>query len=455
MRDLLLTTVVAALLIATFKHPVIGAYLWAWLSLMNPHKLTFGFAFHFPFAQACAIVTLLVLLFTRQRQPLPLNQVTFTHLLLVFWMSVTCLFALAPPAAVFERWVFVMKIQLMMFVTLMLVLEPRQLRVLIWVVTFSVGFYGIKGGVFTILTGGEARVWGPPGGMIQGNNELAVALTMMMPMMYYLRQTEANKWLKWVLTVCMVLVVFSILGSQSRGALIAVLSMALVLGLKGKHPVRTTIGLGLLVAMAIAFMPDTWTDRMETIKAYREDQSAMSRLWTWTTLWNAAVDRPLVGAGLQADDPAVFGRYAPLDEEYEIFAGRVFVAHSIYFQMLGEHGFVGLGLFLLLGVLTWRMASRLASITAGDSEFGAWMPMLMRMVQVSLIGYAAGGAFLSLAYLDLPYYLTGYVVLCDAMVRRRQKGTAAARDAAAASGSLRSGEVPVTAAQTSTDRTSV
>jgi hypothetical protein len=40
-------------------------------------------------------------------------------------------------------------------------------------------------------------------------------------------------------------------------------------------------------------------------------------------------------------------------------------------------------------------------------------------VQVSLVGFAAGGAFLSLAYFDLPYYLVAYVVLVHAIVCRR------------------------------------
>jgi putative inorganic carbon (hco3(-)) transporter len=87
--------------------------------------------------------------------------------------------------------------------------------------------------------------------------------------------------------------------------------------------------------------------------------------------------------------------------------------------MLGEHGFVGLGLFLLLGVVTWFTASRLARKTKGDEELGSWMPDLMRMVQVSIIGYAAGGAFLSLAYLDLPYYILGFVVTASAIAKRR------------------------------------
>jgi hypothetical protein len=83
-----------------------------------------------------------------------------------------------------------------------------------------------------------------------------------------------------------------------------------------------------------------------------------------------------------------------------------------------------LGLFLALGLFVWRTASRLARQTHDDPEFGPWMPLLMRMVQVSLIGYGAAGAFLSLAYLDLPYYIAGFVVICDSMVRRRVRGAA-------------------------------
>jgi hypothetical protein len=54
-----------------------------------------------------------------------------------------------------------------------------------------------------------------------------------------------------------------------------------------------------------------------------------------------------------------------------------------------------------------------------NEDLKAWLPLLMRMTQVSLVGYAAGGAFLSLAYFDLPFYLFGYVVLCDRMVRSK------------------------------------
>jgi len=420
LRDIALTLIVAGLLTTVFKHPVMGAYLWAWLSLMNPHKLTYGFAFRLPFAQIAAAFTLLAFLMTRQRQKLPMPGIVIIQLLLLAWMSITSPFAMAETDVVLERWIFVMKTQLMLLVTWMLVTDAKQLRNLIWVVTLSVCVFGIKGGIWTLATGGGGRVWGPPGGMLQENNALAVALVMLMPMLYFLRQTETNRWLRPLLLFSMVAVAFSILGSQSRGALVALVSMAFFLGLKGKHPVRTSLLLIVFVMLAIGFMPDTWTSRMDTIKSYDADGSAMSRLWSWLTLWNAAVDRPLVGAGFQADNIAVFARYAPVDGQWAVFKGRVFVAHSIYFQVLGEHGFVGLAFFLLLGLATWVTAGRIARAAKDDKELGPWMPTLMYMVQVSLIGYAAGGAFLSLAYLDLPYYIMGFVVSSSALLRRRQ-----------------------------------
>ena len=420
-RDFALTAIVALLLLTVFKHPVMGAYVWAWLGLMNPHKLTYNFAFSLPFAQATAVVTLLALAGTRKRQPVPMNGIVVTLLALLAWMTVTSFFALNDADPVWDRWVFVMKIQVMLLVTWMLVLDGKQLRTLLWVVVLSVGYYGFKGGIWTVMTGGSGRVWGPPGGMLEDNNQLAVGLVMLMPFLYYLRHTEARVWVRHALLFGMITMAFSILGSQSRGALIGLLAMLFFLGLKGKYPLRTSLLLVGLVAVAIAFMPDSWANRMDTMRTFEADNSAMSRVWTWTTLWNAAVDRPLVGAGFRADSSIVFLRYAPVDEIYAGFKGSIVVAHSIYFQMLGEHGFVGLCLYLLLGVVTWFTAARIARQMRDDPEYGSWMPLLMRMVQVSLIGFATGGAFLSLAYLDLPFYIIGFVVSADAMLRARAK----------------------------------
>ncbi len=260
-------------------------------------------------------------------------------------------------------------------------------------------------------------MWGPPGGLLQGNNELAVGLVTLVPFLYWMRQTSASRWAKVALTASIALCAMSILGTQSRGALLAIGAMALFLGLKSNKPLQTTLMLGLLLAIAIAFMPSSWTERMDTIANYKDDGSAMSRLWTWQTLWNAAVDRPFVGAGFRADARIVFSMYAPKGGEWAVFEGAILVAHSIYFQMLGEHGFVGLGLFLMLWASVWIAASRVERRAQSMPDLAAWLPMLMRMTQVSLVGYLVGGAFLSLAYLDLAYFFMGFVIVADRLVR--------------------------------------
>jgi putative inorganic carbon (HCO3(-)) transporter len=422
MRDLVVAGVFAILMLMTVRQPVFGAYSWAWVSLMNPHQLCFGFATSVPFAMLTVLVTMAVLPKARPRQALPVNAVTMVWLSMVLWMGVTSLFAIAPSDGVLDRWLFVMKIHFMLLITLLLVVDEKQLYRLVLVVTLSIVFFGVKGGLFTVLTGGGNRVSGPPGGMLGGNNEAAVGFVMMMPYLYWLRFLAKAAWQRTAFSAAMVFTLFAILGTQSRGALLAVLAMASFLGLKSRYPVRFSLGLGVVLALAIAFMPDSWTSRMETIGTYQQDESAQSRLWVWTTLWNTAVDRPFVGAGFNAEVLEVFQRYAPRDEKWGAFASlnQTWVAHSIYFQMLGEHGFVGLGLFLLLWLLVWRQASRVAKAARQVPALAESIPMLMAMTQVGLIGYAAGGAFLSLAYLDLPLYMMAYVVLAERIVARAQ-----------------------------------
>ncbi len=418
MRDIVLVLIVAALIPVALKRPAVGALMFAWMSIMNPHKLTYGFAHDFPFALLLAGVTMVGFVLSRDgRKPFPKSGLTAVYILMIVWMSITTLDAMGDPAWVRDRWSFVMKIHIMILITMMLIRGRQDIERLVWVVAGSVAFYGIKGGAFTLVTGGGSRVWGPPGGMIEENNALAVATVMMVPLIYYLRSVCTKRWLRIALAGSLLLMAFAILGSQSRGALLALLAMATLLGLKSRHPVRSTLGIAVLMVVAIAFMPDSWTTRMDTITTYTGDSSAMSRVYTWMTLWNLGLDRPFLGAGFGTDTLNVFKRYAPTEAPFDVFTGSVWVAHSIYFQALGEHGFVGLFLFLMLGFLTWRMSARLIRDTRKDPEYRDWVPLLMGMCQTSLIGYAAGAAFLTLMHLDVAYYIMAIVVVTHCTVR--------------------------------------
>ena len=414
MRDIALTLIVVGLLPVALFRPYIGACLWAWISIMNPHTLTFGFAKGLPWAQLAAGVTLIAFAFnSRRRYLLPWSTGTAFLLALMVWMTVSSVFSLNEQGQVWERWVFVMKILAMLIVTLMLVRGRQQIELLLWVIVISLGLFGVKGGLWTLMTGGGGRVWGPPGGMMADNNSIAIGLVMVLPWMYYLQAVSNRRWIKRGLIFSMIFSVFAILGTQSRGALLALLVVALMLGLKSNHAIRTTLALGVLVVLAVAFMPDSWSSRMNTIGGYSADGSAMSRLWTWQTLWNLAIDRPLVGGGFRSDSAKVFLTYSPM-EGRGVFGQDIYVAHSIYFQALGEHGFPGFFLYIGLGLWTWIIAGRIGRALTGHAEHGNWAPLLMRTCQASLVGFAVGGAFLSLMVLDLPYYIFAFVLLVRA-----------------------------------------
>jgi len=118
---------------------------------------------------------------------------------------------------------------------------------LIWVICISLGFYGVKGGIFTLLHGGIYSVNGPPNTMIEGNNELAFALIMTLPLMRYLQLTASRKAVRLGLWAAMGLTAFSILGSYSRGAFLAGAAMALVLAVKSRKRISIVVVMAILI----------------------------------------------------------------------------------------------------------------------------------------------------------------------------------------------------------------
>jgi putative inorganic carbon (HCO3(-)) transporter len=424
MRDLILAGFLFGSIPFILWRPAIGVFLWTWVSVMSPHRLTWGFAWDMRWGYYIAIATLAGLLFSSVPKRFPVTPVTIVLALLVLWMNVTTFFAI-DVANSLEMWKTVIKIMLMVFVALYLLHSKQHVQVLILIVAGSVAFYGIKGGLFTLLTGGEERVYGPEGSFIEENNALALATIMTIPLLYCLFLQDIKHWVRWGpvaamvrwgLVAAMVICGFSALGSHSRGGFVAIAAMLGFLWLKSHAKVATGFVLLLLIPAAIGFMPEKWADRMWTIQNYEQDGSAQGRFDAWGVAYNVALDRPF-GGGFEMGTNSVFTRYTP-DPTIPVIARA---AHSIYFQILGEHGFLGLALFLLLWILAWSDASWIIRQSRNQKEL-RWASDLARMIQVSLVGYFVGGAFLSLAYYDVPYNLLVALVLTRLLVAKELKG---------------------------------
>jgi len=412
MRDIIITLIVFGALPFVFKRPFYGAVLWIWISVMNPHTQSWGWAQSMPFAAIIAGTTVLAMLARPRDISFPNTGLTWLLVAFTGWMCLTTLFAIGPenPLPLLNK---VVKIMLMTLVVAMLVRSRKDIEVLVWAIVVSLGFYGVKGGLFTIRSAGAYRVWGPTGTFIEGNNEIALALIMVVPLMLFLVSLIDNKWGKRAMWASAGLCVLAALGSYSRGAAVALAAMLGFLWLKSQDKLKLGALMVVLAPLALVFMPEQWHNRIDTINTYEQDGSAMGRINAWKMAINLANDHPLFGGGFQIYNKYIFQLYAPNPDD-------IHAAHSIYFQVLGEHGYVGLALFLLMYLVVWRNGTWVIRHAAKVPEL-EWAIRLVRMLQVSLVGFMVGGAFLSLAYFDVPYYIMVIMVATRLLVQKALK----------------------------------
>src|SRR5262252_873711 len=409
MRTFIVLAIILGSLPFCFARPYIGIYMWAWISYMNPHRLTWSNDVkYFPVAQYVGIATLLGYLFTKERDKLPMEREVVLLMLLWAFYTFTSFFGLS--TSVWHEWNRTSKILLFTFLTIILCIDKQKIKSLLLIIAFSIGFYGVKGAIFSILTGGNNRVWGPEDSFIADNNDLGLALLMVMPILLYISKIEENKRFQLLLRISFCSCVIAALFTYSRGTFLGLLILFLALLYKSKKRILSALLVGIVIVGAVIFVPEKLVNRIESIKTYQQDSSAMGRINAWHFAWNLALDRPFVGGGFGVSEPRIFQLYAsePLDFH---------ASHSIYFEVLGEHGFIGLGLFLTLlvsGILSVKkMKKNLKHLPSFQ-----WLCNYCDMIELSLLAYMVSGAFLGRAYFDLYYHMISIVVILKVLAKR-------------------------------------
>jgi probable O-glycosylation ligase (exosortase A-associated) len=408
MRDFIILAIILGATPICLFRPYFGILMWTWVAYFNPHRFAWGPAYNFPVALLIGGATLAGTPFAKNTNKRIFTLQTVLLLLMWGWFSITYLHAAHDPVflhhmassqAELQR---ISKILLMTFLLIWLVSSKVKLRYLFLVTAFSFGLFAIKGALFTWRTSGEFRVYGPPDSFIEDNNALGLALNMTLPMFYFLARSEENRWVRRFFHLCFFCGIVAILLTYSRGALLGLAVVLTMIAFRSKHKVLAGIFLVVCAWAVLAFAPGKWMDRMGNFFHGNLDNSAELRLNAWRFAWELAKDHPITGGGLKTFTPELYRRYTPQLE----FAGP----HSIYFQTLGEHGFVGLGLFLLL--LGTSLYS-LRTIRRRASSFTPvqWMIPYSHMLEIGLLAFIISGAFLELAYFDLFYQMVASVAL--------------------------------------------
>jgi probable O-glycosylation ligase (exosortase A-associated) len=399
MRSLVFTTLIFSMLPAAFFSPFVSVLLWSYISFGSPQRLTWGFSDIIPFAVVVGLTGIFGWMLVERRR-IPGDATSWLIIAFMIVITISTYFAIVPEEA-WPKWWITIKALFYVLLTAALLTNRVRIHALIWIMVIAVGFYGIKGGIFTLLTGGNFRIYGPDGTAIGDNNHIAAALVVVMPLMNYLGRQSKNEMLRTGSRIAMGLCLLSVLASYSRGSFLALIAMLPFLMTHAKHKFVTTLFTVVMLAFSIAFMPGQWVERIQTIQTYQQDSSAEGRLEMWRAATKMAMARPLVGVGFKGPYiQSVMDQYSP--------GTGARAVHSIWFENLGENGFIALLIWVALAVVGIQNCRVIIRRTR-DAPALKWANDLGHMSLVALIGFYVGGSFLSLSYWD--FYFTMLVIL--------------------------------------------
>jgi putative inorganic carbon (hco3(-)) transporter len=395
-----------------FIRPMYGIVLWTVVAFLNPHTYTWAAVDLFPWALAVAVPTILGFIVIEGRWEALQNRNVYLIAVLWCWFTITTYVSTHTPlfahhaADTWFRWNFVSKVLLMSAMMVPIISNFARLRTLVIVIACCFGFFVVKGVPFLIMTGGAHRLYGPEHSMIADNNDFGLAMNMTMPFYFCLAQTESNPWVRRLFGIVFVMTIPVIFFTYSRGALVGLIATLgfMFLRVRQRLVLIPVIALGILVA--VFFAPDGWKHRMDPTRTDAVDGSAQQRLNAWAYARRLAAEFPVTGGGFGTFTAQLVSRYAP-----EMKNIRGLGPHSVYFQILAEHGYVGLALYLALLASCFLMARRIIRNARYFDD-----PVIEKyaiMFQISLIAFVVSGAFLGRAYFDYTFTIAACVAVLD------------------------------------------
>jgi probable O-glycosylation ligase (exosortase A-associated) len=415
MRDLALLFFIIFAAYYILRSPFIGVALSIWTSLFTPNLWVFGFGqslrINFLFL-ALFLVSFIINNSKIKNINYKFTSLCFLHIAFFLLGTLSAVFTISQEDVVWLEWSYFYKTLLLYFFVVLVVHTEVQIKTVIWAMILSVSFIGLSEGLKYLASAGGHVIEGVYMSKMQDRNALALAMNMILPLLFLLRNYTENKRVKNFLLVIAIFNIIAILGSFSRGGLIGLIVVGFFYFLRSKQKILISIFAIIIGISAVNFMPDRWTQRMNTIESADKDESFLGRVVAWKQAVLIANDHPFVGVGFKGgQNQAIWSFYKP---DFDIFNSIIdtsetnFVqakaAHSIYFQVMGDMGYTGLFLFLLLLFSSYRFIRYAEKHLSHDRFFHD----LAGMTKISLAAYAVAGAALSLPYFDILYVIFGF-----------------------------------------------
>lgn len=425
MRDIVFALLMLCALPMAIARPFNAYLLWGWTGLIVPTAYLYGFMSGARVNLTFAVLTLGLILIGRIKwRDYQSNTVTWLYLILVAHSTLVFLFAYPnnPHNALYYE--FFVKGLFFALVMPFFVRDRIQFHALLIVIALGLGLHGVLNGLKTIASAGGHNMFGPAGTMLADRNHLSTAMALLLPILFYLQTYSANRLLRMGCLGAIGVVVLAILGGGSRAGFVAVSVVGVWLVFTTR---RKGLALALLVGAVAAFLmfaPEDVVSRLSTIKEADADSSFMGRVIAWKVSSAIALANPLLGGGFHAVQvqeiwdtfrmsPGLFGF---LNLPVPDFSAKA--AHSIYFEVMGDLGFVGLGLFLTILLRALWNRRIIKKVTAQLGASHQWARDMSDMLMLSVLAYMVGGASVSLGYLEVVYMIVMLMELLRLHVER-------------------------------------
>jgi putative inorganic carbon (hco3(-)) transporter len=437
MRDLFFVGFLGFLLFCALKRPFLFTLTYAYVDIIAPQRLSYFLLNSIPLSLILFGFALLGFMLKDEKQYVRASPRWAALVLLLIYCAYTTSVA-AEPVAAQAKWEWVWKALFFAAFLPLLLYNRLRIEALALIMVLCASALAVTGGIKTLASGGGygalVLLIDNNSGLYEGSIMSCVAIAII-PIILWLANHGTIIKPDWKVKLYSTALVFSCLllpiGTQARTGLICILVLGILLLRHAKRRILYMISVLAIGAIAVPFLPASYTERMGTIKKYDADESASTRLAVWSWTWEYVKQNPLGGGfevylqnRLRFKIPAKPGEEDAGGEQREVTdSGRAF--HSSYFEMLGEQGFFGLFLWLFIhvgGVIRMEILQRIYRKRNRPDE--AWIaPMAIALQQAQTI-YLVGSLFVGIAFQPFVYMLIAMQIGLDTYLARRRKEAA-------------------------------
>jgi probable O-glycosylation ligase (exosortase A-associated) len=433
MRDLAFIAFLFGLIGMGFRRPFLLVLAYVYVDIVSPQRLTYLLLNTVPISLITVVFAVLGWALFDNKKDVRVVPRQFLMLVLLIYCGVTTTQADFPLEAL-SKWDWAWKaLAFGMFLPLTLRTKLR-IEALALFMTLSAASIIIVGGIKTIVSGGG---YGSLNLMVANNSGLyegsiisTVAIAII-PLILWLVKSGTIYPADWRVKSFAYALIFACLlipvGTQARTGLICIGVLGVMMLRSTKRRMVYIMGVSVAAMIAIPLLPSGFMDRMDTIKGYKSDSSAGTRLAVWAWTWDYVKENPF-GGGFDAyrqnkirvvtTDVEKSGAQTDVSTSVENDQSRAY--HSSYFEMLGEQGFPGLMIWLLIhfgGLIRMEILRARYKKREGLE----WISGLANALQQAHFIYLVGSLFVGIAFQPFVYMLVGMQIGLDTYAARRAR----------------------------------